>query len=148
MPGGLCTAPSASSTASAGVCARTVPSISQPGSSTTTRRPSVSASPISASVPYRPPTAITASPDATTARLRACPIPVTTTWSTHSFASARVSPGTIPIVVPPALFAPREAAAITSPRPPVTTTAPRSASSRPTSSARSSCSAPLPMTEI
>ena len=51
------------------------------------------------------------------------------------------------MVVPPALLAPRAAAAITSPRPPVTTVAPASASSRPTCSARSSCSAPLPMTE-
>src|SRR6201987_3013425 len=74
-------------------------------------------------------------------------MPVTTTWSIHGFASVRVSPGRIPIVVPPALFAPRAAAAITSPSPPVITVAPRSASSRPTSSARSSCSAPLPITE-
>ena len=59
-------------------------------------------------------------------------MPVTTTWSSHSFASVRVSPGRMPIVVPPALFAPRAAAAITSPSPPVTTVAPRPASSRPT----------------
>ena len=52
--------------------------------------------PISASVPQRPPTAMTASPDATTARLRPCPIPVTTTWSIHSFARARVSSGEDP----------------------------------------------------
>jgi len=57
---------------------------------------------ISDSVPQPPPTAINASPDATTARLRACPTPVTTTWSTHSFAAARDSPGSTPIVVPPA----------------------------------------------
>src|SRR5436309_13582324 len=50
------------------------------------------------------------------------------------------------MVVPPALFAPRAAAAITSPRPPVTTVQPRSASRRPTSSARCSCSRPLPIT--
>src|SRR5579862_4485185 len=74
-------------------------------------------------------------------------MPVTTTWSSHSFAPARVSPGTIPNVAPPALFAPRDAAAITSPRPPVTTVAPASASRRPTASARSSFSAPLPITE-
>src|SRR5579862_4468892 len=74
-------------------------------------------------------------------------MPVTTAWSIHSFMPSRVSPGRIPIVVPPALFAPRAAAAITSPRPPVTTVAPRSASSRPTRSARSSCSRPLPITE-
>src|SRR5690349_3001020 len=74
-------------------------------------------------------------------------MPVTTTWSSQGFPSARDSPGRIPIVVPPALFAPRAAAAITSPSPPVTTVAPPSASSRPTVSARSSCSAPLPITE-
>src|SRR5438552_3613639 len=74
-------------------------------------------------------------------------MPVTTTWSSHGFASARVSPGRIPIVVPPALLAPRAAAAITSPSPPVTTVAPRSASSPPTVSAFSSCSVPLPTTE-
>ena len=87
-----------------------------------------------------------ASPDAATIAFRACPRPVTTTWSIHSFASARLVPGRIPIVVPPAAFAPRAAAAITSPRPPQTTVQPRSASNRPTSSARASCSAPLPIT--
>ena len=51
-------------------------------------------------------------------------MPVTTAWSIHSFASARDSPGRIPIVVPPADFAPRAAAAITSPSPPQTTVAP------------------------
>src|ERR687887_1835949 len=50
------------------------------------------------------------------------------------------------MVVPPADLAPLDAAAITSSRPPVTTAQPRSASRRPTCSARSSCSAPLPMT--
>src|SRR5205085_11493861 len=105
------TSASARSTASAGVAARSTPSIPQPCSRITTGRPSVRANPISASVPQRPPTAITASPLATTARLRAWPIPVTTTWSIHSFAPARVSPGRIPIVVPPADFAPRAAAA-------------------------------------
>src|SRR5205823_10847458 len=79
-------------------------------------------------------------------RFLACPIPVTTTWSIHSFISSLFSPGRIPIVVPPADLAPRAAAAITSPRPPQTTVAPRSASSRPTASARSSCSRPLPIT--
>src|SRR5690349_19568274 len=74
-------------------------------------------------------------------------MPVTTTWSSQGFPSARDSPGRIPIVVPPALFAPRAAAAITSPRPPVTTVAPPSASSRPTVSAGSSHSTPLPITE-
>ena len=109
-------------------------------------RPSSLANAISASVPQLPPTAITASPEAATARLRACPIPVTTTWSAHSFAASRSSPGRIAIVVPPADFAPRCAAAITSPSPPVTTAQPRSASRRPTSSAAASHSAPLPIT--
>src|SRR5512132_156650 len=104
------------------------------------------ANPISVSVPYEPPTAITASPDAATMALRACPSPVTTTWSIHSLASPRFDPGRIPIVVPPPNFAPRAAAAITSPRPPQTTVHPRSASNRPTSSARATCSAPLPIT--
>src|SRR5437764_1507363 len=53
----------------------------------------------------------------------------------------------MPIVVPPTDLAPRAAAAIPSPRPPVTRVAPRSASRRPTISARSSCSTPLPITE-
>src|SRR5207249_1017186 len=81
----------------------------------------------------------------TTARFRAWPMPVTTTWSIHSFASVRSSPGRIPIVVPPADFAPRATAAMTSPSPPHTTVTPRSASRRPTASARSSCSLPLRM---
>ena len=46
---------------------------------------------------------------------------------------------------PPAAFAPRWAAAMTSPSPPVTTVQPRSASRRPTSSA-SATTAPLPTT--
>ena len=51
------------------------------------------------------------------------------------------------MVVPPADFAPRWAAAITSPRPPVITVQPRSARSRPISSAASSHVEPLPMTD-
>src|SRR5262249_6217056 len=97
-------------------------------------------------VPQLPPTAITASPEAATARFRAWPIPVTTTWSIHSLASSRRSPGRIPIVVPPALFAPRAAAAMTSPRPPVTTVQPPSAIMRPLSRACASCPPPLPIT--
>ena len=112
-----------------------------------TGRPSRFAKAISVSVPQLPPTAITASPDAATAKFRICPSPVATAWSTHSFASLRLVPGRMPIVVPPAAFAPRIAAAITSPSPPVTTLQPRSARSRPTSSARDSCSTPLPITE-
>ena len=44
-----------------------------------TVRPSARAWPISESVPHSPPTAITTSPEATTARLRAWPMPVATT---------------------------------------------------------------------
>src|SRR5438874_477563 len=73
-------------------------------------------------------------------------MPVTTTWSIHSLTVSRVSVGRMPMVVPPAPLAPRAAAAITSPSPPVTTVAPRSARSRPTCSAFSSCSVPLPTT--
>src|SRR5215831_11903486 len=62
---------SASSTASAGVAARDTPGRSSPGSRITTGRPSRSANAISAVVPQLPPTAITASPDAATARFRA-----------------------------------------------------------------------------
>ena len=42
-------------------------------------RPNIRARPISESVPHSPPTAITASPEATTARFRAWPIPLATT---------------------------------------------------------------------
>src|SRR5262245_62568336 len=73
-------------------------------------------------------------------------MPVTTTWSAQRFAAFRFSPGRIASVTPPAAFAPRWAAAITSSRPPVTTVHPRSASRRPTSSADVSHSAPLPTT--
>ena len=137
----------ASSTACSGVFARRTPSTGRPGSRITTRRPSIDAYAISASVPQLPPTAITASPLAATARFRACPTPVTISWSSHSLPACRSIPGRTPIVVPPAAFAPRAAAAMTSPRPPVTTTHPRPARSRPTSSARCSCSTPLPMTD-
>ena len=59
-------------------------------------------------------------------------------------AASRRSPGRIAIVAPPAAFAPRWAAAMTSPRPPVTTVQPRSARSRPTSSAAASHSRAAP----
>ena len=54
------------------------PSIAGPWPSSTTGRPSFRANATSDAVPHSPPTAITASPLATTARLRACPIPVAT----------------------------------------------------------------------
>src|SRR5437588_1815875 len=50
-------------------------------------------------------------------------------------AAARSLPGRIPTVSPPAAVAPRQAASMTPPCPPHTTTAPASASRRPTSSA-------------
>src|SRR4029079_13083264 len=93
-----------------------------------------------------PPIAITTSPDAATARFRAWPIPVTTTWSAQGFAALRFSPGRIASVTPPAVLAPRCAAAITPSRPPVTTVQPHSARRRPNSSADVSHSAPLPTT--
>ena len=106
----------------------------------TTGLPVFSASAISESVPKPPPTAISASAARTTSALRASPRPVVMATSTWRFASARSIPGRIPTVVPPAAFAPRQAASIAPPSPPQTSTAPASASSRPTSSAvESSC---------
>ena len=86
---------------------------------------------------------------AATARLRAWPAPVATTAVACAVAPSRDSPGTIAITWPPAAAAPRDAASITPPRPPVTTTAPAPASNRPTSSASRSTSAdarPAPAT--
>src|SRR5256712_3560885 len=77
---------------------------------------------------------MTASAARTTSVLRIQPMPVVIATSTSTFASRLSSPGRIPITRPPALFAPRLTASITPERPPVTTTAPRSASSFPTSS--------------
>ena len=79
----------------------------------------------------------TASAAVTTTMLRTTPRPVAIGSVTNSFASAGSVPGRIPIVIPPAPCAPREAARITPPRPPVITTAPPRASSCPTSSAHS-----------
>ena len=64
------------------------PSTRGPGSTTTTRPTELASQGDLGSVPHSPPTAITASPLATTARLRAWPIPVATACSIHSFASA------------------------------------------------------------
>src|SRR3954454_10218015 len=96
---------------------------------------------ISASVPQAPPIATTASAARATRPLRISPRPVGRLTSRWAFASERSSPGRMPTVVPPACFAPRDAASITPPRPPVTTVAPSSASRRPADSACSSCSA-------
>ncbi len=101
----------------------------------TTGRPSERAKPISESVPHSPPIAITASPEETTARLRAWPMPVATTWVQYGFASLTELPGTMPIATPSASAAPRQAASITPVIPPQTSVTPASASRRPTSSA-------------
>src|SRR5436309_7801305 len=77
---------------------------------------------------------ITASAARRTSVLRIQPMPVVIATSTYAFASRLSRPGRIPITSPPAFFAPRLTASITPERPPVTTTAPRSASSFPTSS--------------
>ena len=107
----------------------------------TTGTPVRSANAISDNVPYAPPTAITASAARTTSALRISPIPVVSATVTCSLASARSVPGRIPSTVPPAPAAPRDTASITPPSPPHTTTAPRSASNRPTTSAHSAWSA-------
>src|SRR5688572_1780627 len=86
------------------------------------------------SVPMPPLIMITASAARTTSVLRSQPIPVVIATSTYAFASRLSRPGRIPMTRPPAFFAPRLTASITPERPPVTTTAPRSASSFPTSS--------------
>ena len=81
--------------------------------------------------------AMTASPVRTTMTLRAKPMPVKTGNSTYWFgrASRGSRPGMMPMVWPPSLRAPRQAASMTPPRPPQTTVAPRRAISRPTVSA-------------
>jgi len=71
--------------------------------------------------------------------------------STHWFAARGSFQGSIPMVVPPPSFAPKQAPCITPPSPPHTTVAPRLASSNPTRSAASVTSAvglPAPITEI
>src|SRR4051794_38321303 len=60
---------------------------------------------------------------------------------THPFASSRCVPGRMPSVCPSRERAPREAASMTPPSPPVTTTAPPSARSAPTASAAARSSA-------
>ena len=70
----------------------------------TPRLPAFSASAISESVPYPPPTAISASAARTTSALRASPRPVGIATSTNSFAAPRSVPGRIPTVVPPPLL--------------------------------------------
>ena len=123
--------------------ARPAPSCSR----VTTVRPIVRARAISESVPHSPPTAITTSPEPTTARFRAWPMPVATTSVQYGFASSISVPRTIPITRPPASRAPRAAASITPGPAPQTTVTPASPSRRPTSSANRAtsdpCSTPL-----
>ncbi len=141
---------SASSTASAGVEAWWRPSRSGP-TRTTTGRPILRARAISESVPQPWPMAIAAWPEAATARFRPCPAPVATTVVAWGVASAGSSPGSTATTSPPAERAPREAASITPPRPPVTRVAPASARRRPTSSAAAASSGvawPAPKTLI
>src|SRR3712207_7826128 len=68
--------PNAFSIASSGVEATLTCSPSSQLLSATTGRPILRANPISESVPYSPPTAMIASPEQTTARFLACPVPV------------------------------------------------------------------------
>src|SRR5438105_7827143 len=81
---------------------------------------------------------ITASAARTVSVLRIHPMPVVSAMSTYGFASRFSKPGRMPTTSPPADLAPRLTASITPERPPLTTTAPRSASRRPTSSAAAS----------
>jgi hypothetical protein len=66
----------AAPTASSGEDATLTCSPNSQLSSATTGRPTFRARPISESVPYSPPTAMTTSPEQTTARFLACPVPV------------------------------------------------------------------------
>src|SRR5439155_5791133 len=83
-----------------------------------------------------------------TSALRISPSPVGIATSTYGFASERSRPGRIPTVWPPADFAPRQAASITPPRPPVTRTAPSSAKRLPAASASAICSAEASLAPI
>src|SRR5215210_8089650 len=130
----------ASTAASGDVDTVTCSPRSQP-SRTTTGCPTFLASPISESVPYSPPTAMTTSAEHTTARFLACPAPVATEYVRYLFCLLRSSSGRIPMAVPPASVAPRAAASITPESPPQTTVAPLSATSLPTSRACSYSSA-------
>ena len=144
--GGYTRSRRASSTASAGEPTRSTPRSSQPGSTTTTRRPSRIANPISASVPHEPPTAITASPE----RRRRGSARGRSRWPRHgrSTRSLRAALAWDDRDRRPAggLGAARRRGHDLA-APARHNGAPRSASSRPTSSARPTCSAPLPITD-
>src|SRR6185295_5315297 len=79
---------------------------------------------------------MTASDERTRITFRAWSMPVTIGMETQRLASRDSKPGRSPTTVPPARAAPREAASITPPRPPHSSTAPASAMARPTRSAR------------
>ncbi len=113
-------------------------------------RPVFNARPISESVPGPPPMDMTADPARATKALRACPRPVGSATVKYRLPSEASFPGSNPIVIPPACWAPRHAASITPLRPPQTRTTPSSASRRPTSSASCACSgvhSPAPITD-
>jgi hypothetical protein len=111
---------SARSTATRGVSTAVMPSIPHV-CSPKTLSPACSPRATSERVPYEPPTAIIASAVRTISPLRSSPSPVGIAIETHSLASLRSSPGSMPITVPPACEQPFDAAAITPPRPPQTT---------------------------
>ena len=116
-----------------------------------TGRPILRARAISDSVPYMPPTAITAWHERTRMTLRAWSMPVITGTATQRLASSPRKPGRMPTTSPPASEAPREAASITPPRPPEKRTAPARATSAPTRRARAAVrfeQVPSPMTPM
>src|SRR5574338_1125971 len=99
---------------------------------------------ISERVPEPPPTTITPSADSALRKSLDNPRPLGITMSQYSFANDGLSCGSIPTVNPPASCAPRDAAFITPPRPPVIKTEPDFATSAPTSYASLSSSGVQP----
>ncbi|MDT4830423.1 hypothetical protein D3C87_1095280 [compost metagenome] len=83
---------------------------------------------ISDSVPMLPPMATRHTPLRAMMPLRISPMPVGMATLSHSLAWRSSSSGRMPTAMPPASTAPREAAAITPPRPPQTTAMPAPAS--------------------
>ena len=95
---------------------------------------------ISESVPAPPPITTTPSADRALTKSRVSPIPVGMTMSHASLACRWASCGMMPTTRPPPSRAPRLAAPITPPSPPVSSAEPDRAISRPASYAASSCS--------
>ena len=95
---------------------------------------------ISESVPAPPPITTTPSADRALTKSRVSPIPVGITMSHASLACRWASCGMIPTASPPPARAPRLAAPITPPSPPVSRTDPDRAISSPALYAASSCS--------